>query len=129
MILIFFYPTYGFKTIQKDLKFITLPAPSYNPHQQPFAKKLTHYPRVIARKLRYIRIRMEHDQIIEHQEQDKPGDYQKQTPNDNINLGEEGRDSKDKLCNYHQKKLSLRLLLMSFDNAVREGDAQWLVDI
>jgi len=34
------------------LKIITLPAPSYNPHQQPFAEKSTHYPRIIARKLR-----------------------------------------------------------------------------
>ena len=76
-----------------------------------------------------IGIKIKHDQIIEDQEQDKPADYQKKTPNDDINLGEEGRDSKDKLCNYHQMKLSLRLLLMSFDNAVREGDAQWLVDI
>ena len=47
-----FFPTYGFKTILEDLKIITLPAPSYNPHQQLFAEKLTHYPRVIARKLR-----------------------------------------------------------------------------
>ena len=31
---------------------MTLPAPSYNPHQQLFAEKLTHYPRVIGRKLR-----------------------------------------------------------------------------
>ena len=37
---------------QYDLKIIPLPAPSYNPHQQLFAEKLTHYPRVIGRKLR-----------------------------------------------------------------------------
>ena len=45
-----FFPTYGFKTIPEELKIITLPTPSYN--QELFAEKLTHYPRVIARKLR-----------------------------------------------------------------------------
>jgi len=47
-----FLPYLRFQNYTEDLKFITLPAPSYNPHQQPFAEKLTYYPRVIARKLR-----------------------------------------------------------------------------
>lgn len=73
--------------------------------------------------------RMEHDQIVDHQEQDKPLDYQKESPNDDINTGEEGKDPNDYLYNYHQKKLAFGLLLMSFDDAVREGDGQRLFDI
>ena len=47
-----FLPYLRFGHYSEDLKFITLPEPSYNPHQQPFAEKLTHYLRVIAQKLR-----------------------------------------------------------------------------
>ena len=72
---------------------------------------------------------MEHDQIVDHQEQDKPLDYQKQSPTDDINTGEDGKDPNGYLYNYHQKKLAFALLLMSFDDAVKEGDGQRLFDI
>ena len=72
---------------------------------------------------------MEHDQIVDHQEQDKPLDYQKQSPIDDINTGEEGKDPNDNLYNDHRKKLAFGLLLMSFDDAVTEGDGQRLFDI
>ena len=72
---------------------------------------------------------MEHDQIVDHQEQDKPLDYQKQSPIDDINTEEEGKDPNDYLYNYHRKKLAFGLLLMSFDDAVTEGDGQRLFDI
>jgi len=47
-----FFPAYSFKTILEDLKIITLPTTSYNPHQQTFALKLTDYLWVIGQKLR-----------------------------------------------------------------------------
>ena len=47
-----FFNYFIFKTIPEDLKIITLPAPSYNQHQQLFAEKLTNYQWVIGRKLR-----------------------------------------------------------------------------
>ena len=40
-------------SIHVDLKIVTLPAPPFYPQQQLFTNKLTHYPRVIGRKLRY----------------------------------------------------------------------------
>ena len=42
---------------------------------------------------------------------------------------EDGKDPNDYLYNYHQKKLAFALLLMSFDDAVKEGDGQRLFDI
>ena len=36
-----------------DLKIVTQPAPPFYPQQQLFTNKLTHYPRVNGRKLRY----------------------------------------------------------------------------
>ena len=44
--------SYSFKAIW--LKIITLPTPSYNPHQWLFAEKLTQYPRVNGWKIRYL---------------------------------------------------------------------------
>ena len=44
MTFIFFFPYLRFKNYTaEDLTIITLPKPSYNPHQQLFAVKLTHY--------------------------------------------------------------------------------------
>ena len=40
-------------SIHVDLKIVTKPAPPFYPQQQLFTNKLTHYPRVIGRKLRY----------------------------------------------------------------------------
>jgi len=48
-----FVSAYSFKTIPEDLKIITLPAPSFHPHQQMFALKLTDYLEVIGQKLWY----------------------------------------------------------------------------
>ena len=40
-------------SIHVDLKIVTEPALPFYPQQQLFTNKLTHYPRVIGRKLRY----------------------------------------------------------------------------